>query len=328
MPLLVSIDSPALASLAFVALALIDASLASPLELLEAPASGSAAQPKRDAHTTHASKPRFIAAKHTTNPALGATRPRPRVGLVSLRVGSTRARRPARTLLNRPENGGVRPAMTIRGFLMASMMSLLVLGGCSVSFMGTPASSTPGYGGYGYNWDAGKSIYPTDDAGTSSDVGKPLHPSAGNRDPQTDPSTAQPDQPVAPPHRTKPVEPPQRTKPTEPPHRTKPTQPGDVPTRPGTDTPKPTPGTGLHPSSDTPTKPHKPARPDPRAPQPTPGTGLHPTVHKPARPQQPTPGTGLHPRDPGATKPVKPVKPQTATFHLPRPTVHRTASHS
>jgi len=130
-------------------------------------------------------------------------------------------------VLTRPKN------MTIRELLMASMMSL-VLGGCSISFLGTPTNSAPG-NNYGYDW-GGKPMSSVDYG--QDDREKPLHPTAK-------PSAPQRDEPATPPVRKKPA--PQRTKPTQPDAQpdAQP-DPTDTPTRPSAD--KPT-----RPSTDKPT---------------------------------------------------------------------------
>lgn len=110
--------------------------------------------------------------------------------------------------------------MTIRELLMASMMSL-VLGGCSISFLGTPTNSAPG-NNYGYDW-GGKPMSSVDYG--QDDREKPLHPTAN-------PSAPQRDEPATPPVRKKPA--PQRTKPTQPDAQPDPT---DTPTRPSADKP-------------------------------------------------------------------------------------------
>lgn len=91
--------------------------------------------------------------------------------------------------------------MTIRELLMASMMSL-VLGGCSISFMGTPTNSAPGYG-YG---SAGKPMSLVDYG--QDDREKPLPRGSAK------PGAEERDEPAKPPVRKKPA--PQRTKPTQP----------------------------------------------------------------------------------------------------------------
>jgi hypothetical protein len=97
--------------------------------------------------------------------------------------------------------------MAIRDFLMASMMSL-ALGGCSISFMGTPSNSAPGY-----DWGS-KQMSSVD---YQDNREKPLRrtPSAKDSDaqPAAKPRAPQRDEPVRKPVR-KPA--PKRTKPTQP----------------------------------------------------------------------------------------------------------------
>jgi hypothetical protein len=172
--------------------------------------------------------------------------------------------------------------MTIRGFLMTSMMSL-VLGGCSVSFMGTPNSSAPG-NNYGYGY-AGKPISSVD-YGQADDLGKPLHhgsaPSANKPDSQP---TAQPSAP----QRDEPVQPPRRTKPA--PHRTKPTQPGDT-------RPDPT---------DAPTRPGSTDKPPTRRPV-DPGSVDKQPTRRPVDPGSVDKSPTRRPVDPPSTKPDAPQR--------------------
>ncbi len=122
--------------------------------------------------------------------------------------------------------------MTIRKLLMASMMSL-VLGGCSISFLGTPTNSAPG-NNYGYDW-GGKPMSSVDYGQDNRE--KPLPRGSAQSANDDDEPTAKPTAP----QRDEPVKPPVRKKPA--PHRTKPTQPdaqpdpSDTPTRPSTDKP-------------------------------------------------------------------------------------------
>lgn len=187
--------------------------------------------------------------------------------------------------------------MTIRGFLMASLVSL-VMGGCSFTFAGgqgtTPANA------YGYNWSngPGKSIYPSD-VGQSDGVGKPIH--------HTTPKATQSD----PPQRTKPsVEPtaPQRDKPTKPPvrkpapHRVKPTKPGDTRPDPG-DAPSDKPTLQPAPTGGSrPTREPKDSKPDKPAHKPT----LQPAPTGSSRPTR-------RPKAKPATKPT--LQPQRAVIH-------------
>jgi hypothetical protein len=124
-----------------------------------------------------------------------------------------------------PQTTGRPKTMTIRGLLMTSLAAL-ALGGCSVSFMGTPSSAAPrnDYGSYGYG--VGKPIASAD-YGRVDDRGKPMQRGSSQRDDDRDEQPTA--KPVAP-QRTKPAKPPQRTKPA--PQRTKPTvDPIEKPTR-------------------------------------------------------------------------------------------------
>jgi hypothetical protein len=155
--------------------------------------------------------------------------------------------------------------MTIRELVMASMVAL-ALGGCSVSFMGTPTSSSPGYN-YGYG-SAGKPL-----ASADYGQGKPLHHGSADDD-DAQPRVPKGDDSTKPAERKKPeptTKPPTRD-PIDPP-----------PTKPDTRKPKP-----------EPTKvPPELRKPTTRKPNPEP-TKVPPELRKPTtRKPKPEPVPGL-----------------------------------
>lgn len=221
--------------------------------------------------------------------------------------------RRARRALNRAETRSVDWSMTIRGFLMASLLSL-VAGGCSFTFAGGQGTQPAGAYGYGWSNGPGKPLI-ANNVEHGDGAGKPID--------HDTPKATQPE----PPQRDKPTKPPVR-KPV--PHRTKP---GDTRPDPG-DAPQP----GLQPAPTGPSrptrepkdaKPDKPAKPSLQPATPT-GPTRRPTAKPPRKPADTTPDKPTRKpadttpdkpsRKPADTTPDKPsrkptLQPQTAVIH-------------